>query len=241
MLMNTGDKPVASQNNLLTTIGWGLGGKVTYCLEGSVFIAGAVVQWLRDGLGIIRDFGRRRAAGRQRARLAAASTSCRPSSGWARRIGTPTPAARSSASRAARRPAHIARAAVESMAYQTRDVLEAMQKDAGIELAELKVDGGASVNDAADAVPGRHAGRERAPAGRGRNHGLGAAYLAGLAVGYWNDTADIARNWALDREFQPTMSRAPASVLPPLARGRPPLAELGAAVRARKTSSGLDG
>ncbi len=130
--MNTGTKPVASQNNLLTTIGWGLGGEVTYCLEGSVFIAGAVVQWLRDGLGMIQTLGRRRGAGRERARLAAASTSCRRSSASARRTGTLTPAARSSASPAARPPAHIARAAVESMAFQTRDVLDAMQQDAGM-------------------------------------------------------------------------------------------------------------
>ena len=142
------------------------------------------------------------------------------------------PVGRSSASPAALRAAHVARAAVESMAFQTRDLLEAMQKDAGIQLAELRVDGGASVNDAlmqfqADLldVPVRRPVVSETTA-------LGAAYLAGLAVGYWNDTADITRNWALDREFLPQMAgRPPSRTLPPVAAGRPKIARLGGTLR----------
>ena len=145
--MNTGEQPVPSQNNLLTTIGWHLGGQVTYCLEGSVFVAGAVVQWLRDGLGIIQTSA-------DVERLAAAV----PDSGGVYFVpafvglGAPhwDPYARGTILGLTRgtTAAHLARAALESMAFQTCDVLDAMQKDAGIRLAELKVDGGASVNDA---------------------------------------------------------------------------------------------
>ena len=146
MLMNTGEKPVISENNLLSTIGWALGGKVTYCLEGSIFIAGAVVQWLRDGLGIINNS----------ADVAELAGSVADSGGVYFvpafvGLGAPywDPYARGAILGINRgtTAAHIVRAAVESMAYQTCDVLRAMQKDAGMELSELKVDGGASVND----------------------------------------------------------------------------------------------
>ncbi len=204
-LMNTGGKPIPSKNNLLTTIGWGLGGEVTYCLEGSVFIAGAVVQWLRDGLGIIKESA-------DVEKLAATV----PDSGgvyfvpalvglgaphWdAYARGTILGITRGTTA------AHIARAALESMAYQTRDLVEAMQRDADIRLTELKVDGGASVNDLLmqfqadllDVTVRRPTVAETTA--------LGAAYLAGLAVGYWQDTADISRNWALQQEFQPAIS-----------------------------------
>ncbi|MBI2824683.1 MAG: glycerol kinase GlpK [Planctomycetia bacterium] len=207
MLLNTGEKAVASRHNLLTTIGWGLEGKVTYCLEGSVFIAGAVVQWLRDGLGIIR-------ASADVEALAASV----PDSGGVyvvpAFVGLGAPYwdqyARGAILGLTRgtKAAHIARAAVESMAFQTRDVLEAMESDAGIKLAELKVDGGASVNDAlmqfqADTL-GVKVRRPVVP----ETTALGAAYLAGLAVGYWQDTADVARNWALAREFVPQSTAA---------------------------------
>jgi glycerol kinase len=205
LLMNTGEKPVASQNNLLTTIGWGLAGKVTYCLEGSVFIAGAVVQWLRDGLGVIE----------KSIDVEKLATSVSDSAGVYFvpafvGLGAPfwDPYARGTIIGLTRgtTAAHIARAAVESMAYQTCDVLRAMQKDAGIELKELKVDGGASINNALmqfqadllDVCVRRPQVAETTA--------LGAAYLAGLAVGFWKDTADIAQNWALDREFQPAMT-----------------------------------
>lgn len=204
MLLNTGKSPVPSQNGLLTTVGWRIGGETTYCLEGAVFVAGAAVQWLRDGLGAIRTSA-------EVEKLAALV----PDSGGVYLVpafvglGAPhwDAYARGAIVGLVRDSgiAHIARAAVESMAYQTRDVLDAMQKDAGIQLAHLKVDGGAAVNDAllqfqADilGVPVRRPVVAETTA-------LGAAYLAGLAVGYWENAADVARNWALDREFTPVM------------------------------------
>ena len=205
MLLNTGKEPVPSRNGLLTTVGWKLGGEVTYCLEGSVFVAGAVVQWLRDGLGLIRSSS-------EVERLAASV----PDSDGVYVVpafvglGAPywDPYARGAVLGLTRntKAAHLARAAVESMAYQTRDVLDAMQRDAGLALAHLKVDGGAAANDAllqfqADllGVPVRRPVVAETTA-------LGAAYLAGLAVGYWKDAADVAGNWALDREFTPAMA-----------------------------------
>ncbi|HPM79469.1 MAG TPA: glycerol kinase GlpK [Candidatus Anammoximicrobium sp.] len=205
MLMNTGDQPRRSQNNLLTTIGWGLDGRVTYCLEGSVFIAGAVVQWLRDGLGLIRTSA-------EIERLASSV----PDSGGVvivpafTGLGAPhwDPYARGAVFGITRgtTAGHLARAALESMTFQTRDLLDAMQRDAGIRLDILKVDGGASVNDLlmqfqADILD--TAVRRPVVA---ETTALGAAYLAGLAVGYWNGLGDIARNWALDREFRPQMA-----------------------------------
>ena len=204
LLLNTGSNPVASENNLLTTIGWAIGDRVTYCLEGSVFIAGAVVQWLRDGLGIIRT-----SAGVEQ--LAATV----PDSGGVLFVpafvglGAPhwDPYARGTIRVLTRgsTAGHIARAAVESMAYQTCDLVEAMQKDAAVGLAELKVDGGASLNNhlmqfQADLLDVR----VRRPV-VAETTALGVAYLAGLAVGYWQDTEDIAGNWALDREFTPNI------------------------------------
>ena len=206
MLMNTGRKPVASSNNLLTTIGWGLGGEVTYCLEGSVFIAGAVVQWLRDGLRIIgssADVERLAATVHDSGGVyfvpAFVGLGAPHWDSYAR--GTILGITRGTTA------GHIARAAVESMAYQTRDLLEAMQKDARVPLAGLKVDGGASVNNPlmqfqADLL-GVNVRRPVVP----ETTALGAAYLAGLAVGYWENTQEIARNWALDCEFKP---RVPA-------------------------------
>ncbi len=205
LLLNTGDKPVASRNNLLTTIGWGLGDKITYCLEGSVFVAGAVVQWLRDGLRLIQSSA-------EVEQLAASV----PDSGGVYVVpafvglGAPhwDPFARGAVLGITRgtTAGHLARAAVESMAFQTRDLIEAMEKDAGIRLANLKVDGGASVNnelmqfqaDLLNATVRRPVVSETTA--------LGAAYLAGLAVDYWQGLDDIAKNWALDREFTPAMN-----------------------------------
>lgn len=204
MLMNTGCRPVASGNNLLTTIGWGLGREITYCLEGSVFIAGAVVQWLRDGLGIIRT-----------SRGVEALAAGVPDSGGVcfvpAFVGLGAPHwdayARGAILGITRgtTAAHIARAAVESMAFQTRDLVEAMQRDAGESLSSLKVDGGASLNDGLmqfqadilDVTVRRPVVAETTA--------LGAAYLAGLAVGYWHDLADLSKHWALDRQFEPRM------------------------------------
>jgi glycerol kinase len=205
MLLNTGARPQASQNNLLTTIGWGLGGEITYCLEGAVFVAGAVVQWLRDGLGIIK----------RSADIEPLAASV-PDSGGVFLVpafvglGAPywDPYARGTMVGITRgtTAAHIARAAVESMAFQSCELAEAMQRDCDIPLGMLKVDGGASVNNLlmqfqADllGVPVRRPVISETTA-------LGAAFLAGMAVGFWKGTADVDRCWALDREFQPGIS-----------------------------------
>ena len=204
MLLNTGHSPVESRHNLLTTIGWGLNGTLTYCLEGSVFIAGAVVQWLRDGLGLIKSSA-------EVERLAASV----PDSGGVYLVpafvglGAPywDAYARGAVLGITRgtTAAHLARAAIESMAYQSRDLLEAMQKDAGVPLADLKVDGGASLNNDLMQFQADIIGvRVRRPV-VAETTALGAAYLAGLAVGYWDSQEDISRNWALDRQFEPNM------------------------------------
>ena len=204
MLLNIGDKPRLSQNKLLTTVGWQIGDKTTYCLEGAVFIAGAVVQWLRDGLGVIKSS----------VDVEKLAASVPDSDGVVVvpafvGLGAPhwDPYARGAIFGLTRgtTSAHIARAAVESMAFQSKDLLEAMRADAGLPLAMLKVDGGASVNntlmqfqaDILNAAVRRPIVAETTA--------LGAAYLAGLAVGYWMDLADIAQNWILDREFKPQM------------------------------------
>jgi glycerol kinase len=205
MLMNTGAEPVASKNNLLTTIRWGLGDEVTSCLEGSVFIAGAVVQWLRDGLGVIKTS----------AEVEALAASVHDSDGVyfvPAFVGLGAPHWDSYARGAilgitrGTTAAHIARAALESMAFQSRDLVDAMQLDAGKPLAELRVDGGASVNNALMQFQADLLGVNVRRPVVAETTALGAAYLAGLAVGYWKDLADVAGNWALDRQFQPTIS-----------------------------------
>ena len=204
LLLNTGHEPIPSRNNLLTTIGWSLDGKVTYCLEGSVFIAGAVVQWMRDGLGLIEHS----------ADIEQLAATVPDSDGVIivpafTGLGAPNwdPYARGAIFGITRgtTAGHLARAAVESMAFQTRDLLDAMRRDAGLDLKMLKVDGGASINndlmqfqaDLLDASVRRPVVAETTA--------LGAAYLAGLAVGYWQDTGDITRNWVLDRQFDAKM------------------------------------
>ncbi len=207
LLLNTGEQPRHSRHRLLTTIGWGIGGKVTYCLEGSVFIAGAAVQWLRDGLRLIKTS----------AEVEALASSV-PDAGGVYLVpafvglGAPhwDAQARGAIFGLTRgtQAGHLARAAVEAMAYQTRDLVDTMRLDTGLPLSELKVDGGACVNDAlmqfqADllGVPVRRPAICETTA-------LGAAYLAGLAVGYWRDLGEIEGNWSLDREFWPTMPAA---------------------------------
>ena len=204
MLMNTGTSPIVSKNQLLTTIGWAINGEVTYCLEGSVFIAGAVVQWLRDGLGLIANSS-------DVETLAATVDDTEgvvvvPAFVG---LGAPhwDPYARGAILGLTRgtQAGHLARAAVESMAFQTRDVLDAMAADAGLKLSALRVDGGASVNDTlmqfqADLLDTA----VRRPV-VSETTALGVAYLAGLAVDYWDDMQDIASNWALDQEFVPQM------------------------------------
>ncbi len=212
LLLNTGDRPVRSANNLLTTVGWQIGDKVTYCLEGSVFIAGAVVQWLRDGLGVISSSA-------EVERLA----STVPDSGGVyfvpALVGLGAPHWDSDARGTilgitrGTTAGHIARAAVEAMAYQTVDLVSAMQRDAGIELQNLRVDGGASVNNPLMQFQADLLGVNVRRPVVAETTALGAAYLAGLAVGFWNDTNDVARNWALDSEFKPRISAETRSSL----------------------------
>lgn len=205
LLMNTGSQPVRSQSGLITTVGWRIGRDVTYCLEGSVFIAGAVVQWLRDGLGIIASS----------AEVEALADSVDDANGVVfvpAFVGLGAPywdsSARGSLFGLTRgtTKAHIARAAVDSMAYQTYDLLDAMQRDSGISLGTLKVDGGASRNNRLMQFQSNLLNTPvRRPVVQ-ETTALGAAYLAGLAVGFWTDQKEIAANWALDREFTPSMS-----------------------------------
>ncbi|HEX4149401.1 MAG TPA: glycerol kinase GlpK, partial [Pirellulales bacterium] len=208
LLLNTGDKPVESHNQLLTTIGWRLGGRVTYCLEGSVFVAGAVVQWLRDGLGLISNSA-------EVEQLAATVPDTQgvylvPAFVG---LGAPywDPYARGAILGITRgtTAAHLARAALESMAYQTRDLVEAMQRDAGRPLAALRVDGGAAVNDMLMQFQADMLG---VPVDRPEVYettALGAAYLAGLAVGFWQDTSELAAHATIQRRFTPQMPDAP--------------------------------
>jgi glycerol kinase len=207
MLLNTGSKPVASKNGLLTTVGWKVGGKVTYCLEGSVFIAGAVVQWLRDGLKVIASSPDVEALARdvpdsEGVYLVPAFVG----------LGAPywDPYARGTIIGLTRNTtvSHVARAALDSMAFQTRDVLEAMQRDAGLKLDHLKVDGGAAANNLLLQFQADVLGVAVRRPVVSETTALGAAYLAGLAVGYWKDTDDVVNNWALDREFTPAMTPA---------------------------------
>jgi glycerol kinase len=207
MLMNIGEKPNLSKNGLLTTIAWGIGGKVTYALEGSIFVTGAAVQWLRDEL---KFFG-------NAAESEALASSVKSTGGVyvvPAFVGLGAPYwdayARGTIiglTRGAGR-AEITRATLEAVAYQTRDVLEAMQSDSGLELKELRVDGGMVANDflmqfQAD-ILGKPVNRPKVA----ETTALGAAYLAGLAVGFWKDQQDVARNWQLDQRFDPQMSEA---------------------------------
>ena len=203
LLMNIGDRRVHSES-LLTTIAWGIGGKVTYALEGSVFIAGAAVQWLRDELGLI-------ASAEESQELA---QSVHDSNGVYVvpafvGLGAPhwDPQARGAIfglTRGANR-AHIVRATLESIAYQTRDVIEAVEAASGITLSELRVDGGAAANDLLLQIQADVLGREVVRPAVLETTALGAAYLAGLATGYWKDPADVSRNWREDRRFKPQM------------------------------------
>jgi glycerol kinase len=202
MLMNTGEKLVRSQNGLLTTIAWGLNGKVEYALEGSIFVAGSAIQWLRDGLRMLKN--------------------ANDSEGYANRVdstegvyvvpafvGLGTPYWDSDVRGAVfgltrgTSKEHFVRATLESLAYQTRDVLSAMESDSGIKLKTLRVDGGAVNNNflmefQADIL--------NVPVERptiNETTALGAAYLAGLAVGYWSDQNEISTQWLIDRTFEP--------------------------------------
>jgi len=204
MLMNTGEKAVKSDNGLLTTLAWGVDGKVQYALEGSIFVAGSAIQWLRDGLRMLKNAA--------------------DSEGYASKVestegvyvvpafvGLGTPYWDSDVRGAVfgltrgTSKEHFVRATLESLAYQTRDVLSAMEADSGIELKALRVDGGAVKNDF---LMSFQSDILNVPVERPKVNettALGAAYLAGLAVGYWESRDDIAKQWAVDRAFEPKM------------------------------------
>ena len=202
ILMNTGEEPVVSKNNLVTTIAWKIGGKTSYALEGSIFVAGAIVQWLRDGLKIIRSSSE----------IEELATQV-PDSGdvyfipaltglgapywdqYAR--GTIVGISRGTTA------AHIARAAIEGIAYQTMDVINAMILDAGVGLKELRVDGGASINNLLMQFQANVLGQTVIRPQTTETTALGAAYLAGLAIGFWENIDEIKKQWSVDMKFEP--------------------------------------
>ncbi len=212
MLMNTGSEPVASKNNLLTTIAWQVNGKTTYALEGSVFVAGAVVQWLRDGLGIIDKASDVEALaqtvdGNDGVYMVPAFTG----------LGAPhwDPYARGTVVGITRgtTAGHFARASLESIAYQTADVIKAMQADSGVSVKQLRVDGGATANNFLMEFQSDVLGVPVVRPTVLETTALGAAYLAGLAVGCWRDTSELAEQWQIDRIFEPQMAAAEVDTL----------------------------
>ncbi|MFK0377963.1 glycerol kinase GlpK [Pandoraea sp. NPDC090278] len=205
MVMNTGDKPQASSHNLLTTVAWKIGNRVDYALEGSIFIGGAVVQWLRDGLGIIRHSRD----------VEALATSVPDADGVVlvpafAGLGAPhwQPRARGTLFGATRgtTAAHVARAALDSIAFQTLDVLRAMEADAGLHVSELRVDGGAAANDLLMQWQADLLGADVVRPKVIETTAAGAAYLAGLAVGFWPDIDTLQRQWQLQRRFSRKLS-----------------------------------
>ena len=206
LLMNSGEKPIASKNNLLTTVAWKIGDKVNYALEGSIFVGGSVVQWLRDGLGIIRSSS-------EVEELAASVPDTNGVYFVPALTGLAAPHwdqyARGAISGISRgtTAAHIARAALEGIAYQTLDVVGAMQRDAGITLLELKVDGGAARNNLLMQFQSDLLGTKVIRPRVTETTALGAAYLAGLAVGYWGSVAEIREQWQAERIFEPAEER----------------------------------
>jgi glycerol kinase len=207
MLMNTGTKPIASKNKLLTTVAWRIGGRTEYALEGSVFIAGAAIQWLRDGLGIIKTAPEVEAlaasvpdTGGVYLVPAFAGLGAPHWDAYAR--GTLVGMTRGTTA------AHIARAALEGIALQVMDILKAMEADSGIKLKELRVDGGASLNNLLMQMQCDLLGVPVVRPKVNETTALGAACLAGLAVGFWKNVADIAKHWQADRQFKPAMKTA---------------------------------
>jgi len=204
MLMNTGTKRIASKNNLLTTVAWRIGNRTEYALEGSIFIAGAVVQWLRDGLEFFRSAPEIEALARTVDDSggvylvpAFAGLGAPHWDQYAR--GTIVGLTRGTTK------AHIARAALEAIALQTMDVLRAMQGDAGIKLRQLRVDGGASANNLLMQLQADLLGVPVVRPRVSETTALGAAYLAGLAVGFWKSQAEIAKQWQVDKTFTPAL------------------------------------
>ena len=205
LLMNTGNTPIASKNGLVTTIAWGMDGKVTYALEGSIFVAGAAIQWLRDELRFIESA----ADSEYMAQKVSDTNGCYVVPAFTG-LGAPhwDAYARGAVVGLTRgvNKYHIVRATLDSITYQTNDVLAAMEMDAGITLSALKVDGGASANNYLVQTQADISG---APVLRPKcveTTAMGAAYLAGLAVGYWESAEDVRRNWAVDRSFSPRIA-----------------------------------
>jgi glycerol kinase len=211
MLMHTGTEPILSKNNLVTTIAWKINNEVHYALEGSVFIAGAVVQWLRDGLGIIKNSGD----------IEALANTVEDNGGvylvpafaglgapyWNQHArGTIVGITRGTTA------GHFARAAVESIAYQTMDVLTAMEADAGVKIKELRVDGGATVNNQLLQFQSDLLKTTVVRPVITETTALGAAYLAGLAIGFWNGVEEIEKYWQVDKKFKPLMPEAEADL-----------------------------
>ena len=204
LLMNTGEKPVFSQNGLVTTIAWGLDGKVEYALEGSIFVAGAAIQWLRDEMRLIDSA----ADSEYMAGKVKDTNGCYVVPAFTG-LGAPhwDPYARGTIVGITRgvNKYHIIRATLESLAYQVNDVLGAMEADSGISLTSLRVDGGASANDFLMQTQADIIG---APVKRPRcieTTAMGAAYLAGLATGYWKSREEVKENWAIDQVFEPAI------------------------------------
>jgi glycerol kinase len=205
MLMNTGEQPVLSTHNLLTTVAWKVNGITQYALEGSVFIAGAVVQWLRDGLGIINKSGdvetlAAKVNSNDGVYVVPAFTGLGAPHWNQDARGTIVGLTRGS------NASHIARAALESIAYQTMDVLKAMEADSGISIKELRVDGGATANDLLMQFQSDILNTRVLRPTITETTALGAAYLAGIAVGYWKSIEDIQQQWQIDKTFTPDMN-----------------------------------
>ena len=203
MLMNIGDKPVISKNNLITTIAWKIGDKVQYAFEGSIFIAGAVVQWLRDELKIISSAAEIETLASEVQLIVVAFIWFLLLRASVRHIGTNMQEERYLALPVAPTAAIFARAALESIAFQVMEVLKAMESDSGIEIKELRVDGGATQNNLllqfqADILKATVVRPEVTEV-----TAIGAAYLAGLAVGFWDNVDQIQKQWQVNRRFEP--------------------------------------
>lgn len=205
MLMNIGEKPIISKHHLITTIAWKINGKVVYALEGSIFIAGAVVQWLRDGLGVISSSGdveklAQKVKSSEGVYLVPAFAGLGAPHWNQHARGTIFGMTRGTTD------AHIARAALESIAFQTMEVLKAMEADSGLSIRELRVDGGATANDLlmqfqSDILQTRVVRPEMVEV-----TAIGAAYLAGLGIGFWNSVEDIQQQWKINKSFEPDTS-----------------------------------
>lgn len=215
IVMNTGEDAVESDNGLLTTIGWGLGGKVTYALEGSVFVAGAAIQWIRDEMGLIRhaydsEYFATKVDDTDGVVFVPAFTGLGAPHWDSYARGTLLGLTRGTTRE------HIIRATLESLAYQSRDVIDAMAEDAksdGIEIKELRVDGGAAANDFLMQFQSDILDIDVVRPENLETTAIGAAYLAGLAVGFWEDLEDIKANWSVDKTFEPEMDMETRSKL----------------------------